>query len=208
MLLAASAVAAWLWSNVTGDTVSHARLYPVTTSTIDGRGYHVKPTPNAVDAANQLCRVRQHVQHVLEYLTHQPSHPPNVEQGVKRLLSHHPNTDNLSLIELDPHDASHTLAYNLNKSTHIFVCIRQHPPSDQLGPDDVLLYIVLHELAHTMIPTYAPMNKNGQTVHDQNFRNHNEYLNMMAERLGLLRPGKVPGTEHCGVIMPDPAESV
>jgi hypothetical protein len=207
----AVAAAAALGLAVYAAAAAHSEEVPVpppTRSSIDGRLYHVMPTANAVEAANQLCRIREDVDRVLQYLRRQPAHPAEVEDGVRRLLHKHPNADNLRLIELDPRHAKRTLAFNENKSAHIFVCMRQHPPSEQLGPDDVLLYIVLHELAHSMINSYAPTNTQGQTVHDQNFRTHNEYLNAVAEQLGLLRPGKVPGQPHCGVLMPDPKESV
>ena len=194
----------WHYGNQGGT----AQLLPPTRSTIDNKEYRVQPTTNAVDAANQLCRVRQAVGRVLNYLQQQGSWPVDVADGVRRLLRRHPNIDTVNLVELDPRDAKHTLAYNEGKSTHIFLCMRQNPPSEQLGPDEVLIYIVLHELAHSMIDGYAPTNSHGQTIHDANFRKHNEYLNSVGELLGLLVPGKVPGTAHCGVIMPEPADSV
>lgn len=200
----------WKYTNSghTADAEPVAQLLPLTKSSIDGLSYRVMQTPNAVDAANQLCRLRQAVQRVLTELRQLTgAHPANVAAGVERLLKRHPNAHTVNLIELHPKDAKHTIAYNEGKSTHIFLCMRQNPPSDQLGSDDVLLYIVLHELAHTMVEGYAPSNENGQTVHDENFRTHNEYLNNVAERLGLLRPGQVPGTAHCGVVMPSPEES-
>ena len=179
-----------------------------TQSSIDGVFYNVVQTPNAIDAANQLCRTKDSVNRVLRSLTGLDSHPQNVAAGVMRLLHKHPDAANLHLVELHPEDAKQTLAYNEGKSSNIFLCMRQSPPSQTLGPDDVLLYIVLHELAHTMIEGYAPMDSEGRTVHDAVFREHNEYLNHIAEQLGLLRPGKVPGMTHCGVTMPDPDNSV
>lgn len=198
---------ALMW-NYAGKSSNVAQLLPHTRSSIDGQMYRVMQTPNAVDAADQLCRIRQSVQRLLQHLKTVGRHPAAVAEGVQRLLARHPDANTVNLVELDPKDAKHTIAYNQSKSTHIFLCMRQNPPAQQLGPDDVLLYIVLHELAHSMISSYAHTNESGQTVHDDNFRAHNEYLNQVAEQLGLLRPGKVPGTAHCGVIMPDPAESL
>ena len=213
MILAASDVmglgilgVAFVWK-LLGGVLDSPRLLPPTKSTIDGLEYRVMPTANAVDAANQLSRVRQAVDRVLAELKSIRSHPFNVADGVRHLLQKHPNASSVRLIELDPRDAEQTIAYNEGKSTQIYLCMRQNPPTDQLGPDDVLLYIVLHELAHSMIPGFAPMTSDGHTVHDQNFRDHNEYLNFIASSLGLIRPSNVPGQPHCGVIMPDPAES-
>ena len=197
---------AFVWK-LFGSGSGSLRLLPPTKSTIDGMQYRVMPTANAVDAANQLSRVRSSVERVLVELKNIRSHPFNVADGVRRLLKKHPNASSVDVVELDPRDAKQTIAFNEGKSTQIFLCMRQNPPSDMLGPDDVLLYIVLHELAHSMIEGFAPMTNDGQTIHDQNFRDHNEYLNFIASSLGLMRPSNVPGQPHCGVIMPDPAES-
>lgn len=186
----------------------NAQLLPFTRSTIDDKPYRVMPGPNAVDAANQLCRIKQSVQQILHFLSQYPKHPGDVRQGVVRLLQRHPNADSINMVELHHQDAEHTLAFNEGKGTIIFLCMRQKPPSDKLGPDDVLLYIVLHELAHNMDDRFAPTTNEGHTVHDESFRRHNEYLNDVANRLGLLRPGSIPGQSHCGVIMPDPEHSI
>lgn len=191
-----------------GQNSSNTQLLPLVQSTIDGRYYRVMQTANAVDAANQLCRVKQAIQRVLQLIKSAQPSPPEVQAGIARLLRKHPSADSINLCELHPNDASNTLAFNEGKGEFIFVCMRQRPGSELLGADDIVLYIVLHELAHSMIDGYAPTNSNGQTIHDATFRAHNEFLNRVAEQAGLLRPGKVPGRPHCGVYMPDPQESV
>lgn len=205
-LAALSGVVFVMATNASSSSASD-EIWTPTVSTVDGRGYRVMHTENAIEAANQLARVCASLQMILDYLHAHPP-PPKVEVGVHRLLSIHPDTSSIRLVELDPEHAKVTIAYNEDKSRNIFVCMRRYPNKPDLGPDDTILYIVLHELAHTMIDGFAPKDAQGNTIHDANFRDHNEFLNRVAERLGILAPGHIPGREHCGVSMPDPNTSI
>lgn len=174
-----------------------------TFSTLDGNSYYVQNTSNATDAANLIAQLQNSVKRTMNYI-HQlniEDLSPHIQQGVKVLKKKHPYGSNVNIYELNP-QKSQAIAYNQNKSD-LFICLREQPPYDTLASHDTVLFIVLHELAHTMQPGYAK-HHNGKTIHDAQFRQSEHFLMNTAKKLGLIYPSNIPGRKHCGRVMPDP----
>jgi len=171
-------------------------------SSIDNRKYYVMNTNNKVDAANLLATTRQRIDAVLRQLAEIKIHPANVRAGVKRILKKHPTAQNVNLYEMNS-EVEDGLAYNLNKN-NIFICLREFKGKEKLAAEDVVLFIALHELAHSMTSHYDP-NVGGHTVHSKIFKEHEVYLHDVASNLfGFFDSKLVPGRAHCGAKIIDP----
>lgn len=188
--------------------IREQRLVPV-----EGRSgdvYHVMDVPSKHKAADLLARVRARAARVVRDMgkryQHNPnSIPANVIGGVKRLIERTENGRRINVHELNP-TKSPNLAFNRNKGEGIFMCLRQSgsPHGDDLADEDVLLYILLHELAHTMDLRYNPKKADGTTAHGKNFMTQERYIYSVASAIGELDPAAQPGKRHCGAIITHP----
>ena len=182
-------------------TVSKGGLIE-TLSDVDSRKYYVMDTRNKIGAANLLATTRQRIDAVLRQLAEIKTHPANVRAGVARLLKKHPTAENVNLYEMNSR-VEDGLAYNLNKN-NIFICLREFKGKEKLAGEDVVLFIALHELAHSMTSHYDP-NVNGHTVHSGIFKQHESYMHSVASDLfGFFDSKLVPGRAHCGAKIIDP----
>lgn len=181
-------------------------------SRVDGMSYDVVRSANQVDAADLLARTRrsllQVMQHVRIMVDRGMDMPENVRRGITLLLSHYPtNTSTPRLNELD-NLRIESFAFNQDK-VDIYLCLRKgEAPQIELAADTTVLYIALHELAHSMCATYALQAGAHLTVHDADFRSKEAFMWGVAHKLGLLDPQTMPGTTHCGHQLPVPELSV
>lgn len=176
----------------------------------DGNKYYVLNTDNKHDAANLLSNVRGRAATVVKELAnryHSNPHsiPGKVVNGVKRLIDKTEDGSYINVHELNP-GSSPNLAFNRNKGEIIFMCLRQGGEAHgaDLADEDVLLYILLHELAHTMTAAYDPKKEDGTTAHSATFMHHERYLYSQATMMGELDPSAQPGKRHCGAIITHP----
>lgn len=175
-------------------------------STIDQQVYDVLPHTDALAAADALARLHANIELVLAQVKKELSVVDRLTAARVRLfdrIAQH----GIRIRELDP-DVYDSIAVNRNKSESILICLRSNPPDDNtMGGDDTLLFIAIHELAHSMIGDFASL-INGHTVHNSEFRQCERYLMDIASSLGLLSPKTIPGRVHCSKIMPDPETAV
>lgn len=180
-----------------------------TKAPIDGETYYVLDTTNRDSAANLIATVKQQVRRILDYLHTMVESgsitDSDMRAATERLLAKHNGGTHLYIHELDPAETE-AIAYNRNKSEAIFVCLRQQPPYKDLASCDTILFIILHELAHSMQDGYAPL-VNGHTQHNKRFRDYEAFLMRIAQQLRFLIPQNIPNRLHCGRIMPQPADA-
>jgi hypothetical protein len=181
-------------------------LTPVYTS-VTGKKYWVLKSPNQQEAADFMGTIEKTLEDFIGLLKRNvATYDKEMQEGVHHLLESHERRKGFNLLELDASLSPH-LAYNRNKSEYMFICIREDPSvSMQLGRLDTILYIMIHELAHSMLPSFAPL-KDGRTVHDETFRRHEAFLMAQANQHGFLNPRAIPHREHCGRIIPDPRDA-
>lgn len=181
-------------------------------SSIDNKTYFVQPTKNSLDASNALARAVESAVRIIDHLDNRVQTAPmdltdDMRRGVRLLTSKHPHGANMFVSELAPRNMVNAIAANQNKSQSIFICIRKRPPEDTIVSDAHILYVLLHELAHSMCDEYAE-ERNGRTVHNADFRRKEAYLYQVAFEFGLLNPSTIPGTMMCGYEMPNPGSAM
>lgn len=172
-----------------------SQLVPVT-SKVDNDRYFVLEGPEKERTADLLATVKKQAEHVAESVMKEKDKLP---EQLKRSTEKLPGMIPLSLFELDP-NKENTVAYNLGKGQAIFLCAKNGSrPADS----DVLLSVLLHEMAHGMEADFAPL-KNGHSVHSKSFKDKEQLLMQKASELGYLSPTDVVGRSFCRITIPDP----
>ena len=78
---------------------------------------------------------------------------------------------------------------NTKNKKVISICLR-NPETGDFYSENTLMYVLLHELAHVISPTYG---------HDENFKERMNRLLSQAEKLGLYHPDIPIPRIYCGV---------
>lgn len=188
-------------SAVGGGSIGRERI-----TAIDGSKYLVLKTENSKEAADALARLAQNIGKVVEHLKSKKEAYSRYKAAIDTMLQRLAVTG-INFVELD-YSSNDAIAINQNKNEEIAICLRRNPPNDTTVADDqVLLYIALHEIAHSMTTAYAASFQN-HTVHSREFRENENFLMSIASTLNLLRPATIPGMVHCRFSMPDPANAL
>ena len=131
----------------------------------------------------------------------------DIKSGVSLLLRKTNNINTIKLHELD-YTQTRALAFNVDKSEHIFICLRRDLKSGQFADDATVLFIALHELAHTMHQKFDPHDEKGFTIHSPQFKKYERFLMTVTENMGVLKPSMIIGTAHCGSVIMDPSTAI
>lgn len=154
-------------------------------SNYDGKNYTVRKVGdinNRQTAANYLAYINAKVNTLVDYMN--MYNLPDLDTS-KRLYH---RWMSIELKETNSNEKS--VAYTLNKSTEIRICIR-----DQYGnfeDPNITMFVILHELAHVMSISYN---------HTEEFKNNFNYITHLASNLGLYKPDdftKMP-IKYCGI---------
>ena len=170
----------------------------------DGAMYLVlNDRDGAGDAANMLAEVHKRIETILHFLQLELDsgtiHETGLAGNVALLLRRYPHAKR-NIYELLP-GQDDAIAYNQNKSEQVFICLREQRNSAKVGDIDAVMFVALHELAHTMTQGYDP-DINGQTRHSVEFSNCEAFIHKTAESLGLINLAKARGAPHCGIFLP------
>ena len=172
-------------------------------STTDGEMYYVVKGGPEQEVANLLARVRNvaydiimHTRNMLKDTTLSNANRIAIQNLVRR----HGRRDSIKVHELDAH-SNKAIAYNIDKGQAIFLCCRDE--YGKVSRDELVLYVLLHEIAHSMIDEFDE-NANGFTLHSPLFKRNEAFLYSIAHSMRLLSPSMIPGQTHCGIILPDP----
>jgi hypothetical protein len=149
----------------------------------DGRSYMVRDAPHKRETADMLARLNAKAEELIVRLTR--DHPRDV--SVRRLAHRYrPSALSEGLL------ASNMSSYTINKGEQIVLCMRTRDPSDVLFPEDVLFYVVLHELAHV-----ASLSEGHGNEFDKNFN----FLLKTAAGYKMIE-NRLVGLDYCGVYIP------
>lgn len=110
-------------------------------SDVDNRSYLVKKLPNSKEAANKLAKLNEKITILIKHLL--SKYPDN--EDIKRLYQNY-NVENLS----EGTSSEGYTSYSVNKGERIIVCLRQKE-LNEFSDDNVVMYVVIHELAHCAI---------------------------------------------------------
>lgn len=190
-----------IWATCGEPDDKREQMRATTKSTLNDKEYHVHEGQNATEAADLLAKTELSLNRIIRYVASDTNRPSYKELG--RLVQRYKSGLTIPLAELTNKQDRGVIAYSENKTDGIYICLRTDFNSMQLGGNDVVLYIAIHELTHSITPDYAN-EKDGHTVHNDRFRAVESYLFHVAAKLHLLHPDNIPNRHHCGVCMPDP----
>jgi len=108
-------------------------------SKIDNRVYIVRDFENYQEAADQLALLNKDIRILFNHI--EKKYPDN--EYAKRLLK----TYNFNLVEETPKNLENLTSYTVDKK-EIFACLREKNNPHHLHDHNLLLYVMLHELAH------------------------------------------------------------
>lgn len=172
-----------------------------TVSTVDQKSYLVA---HGLQAANCLARVRQMAWTVMQELQKRKEDgrvPKEFVEGVARIRGKLKCVDDIQVAELNDYKAN-LIAFNRNKGDMIMLCLTDN---QQLVGDDVVLFILLHEIVHSMTSGYDPL-VGGRTQHGPEFMGYENYVYSVATDMGMVKPRDMQGHGVCGtkISHPDP----
>lgn len=158
-------------------------------SRIDQETYYVRNLPDKQEAADRLARIRAKLIRLRTYLEQTYKQKEFVKQmianfdfGAKRFSESTP-------------DAQHT-SYSVNKGEKIYMCLRQRTAQEELVHENVLVFVALHELAHTGTASIG---------HTPEFWNHFAWLIKQAEHVRIYEYTDFAAhpVAYCGVHITD-----
>lgn len=165
--------------------------YPITSvrSSVDNRMYKVRDLPDKQRAADLLAKLRLRLQTLMDALAADFPNKPQVQRLVQNFKA-----DPERFFESTP-DAEHT-SYSVNKGEAVHFCLRQRDGTEQLVPEDVMVFVAIHEMAHMITQSVG---------HEPEFWNNFGWLLREAERRQLYKPQdfKSHPVMYCGVSITD-----
>jgi hypothetical protein len=162
-----------------------------------GRSFYVIDCPDKQAAADLLDSACTRVAEIVEHLRKvQFAASLKYRASIGRIVSRYRYGQNLNLMELNPAKSNH-LAFNQEKGKAIVVCLKQ-TPGGPLADVDTILFVVLHEVAHTGMAKFDPMGAKGTTNHSEEFHDLELFLFRTAKDMGLMDPSSAQGKQLCG----------
>lgn len=160
-------------------------------SKVDGNKYLVRNLKDKHEAADLLANIRSNLIKVSQEL--KKTNQDNVD--VNRMINNF-NPDNLSE---STHENKYT-SYSVNKGEKIVFCMRSRDEKQKLVDLNIMMFVALHELAHTMTKSVG---------HTQEFWNNFRILLRNARKLGVYKRVNYNDkpVEYCGTKITDDPEN-
>jgi hypothetical protein len=149
----------------------------------DNKMYYVQNYDNNKEAANVLSRLASKSIDLIDYVV---SKYPN-NQSVKRLKEKF-NPDKIREAE---HEKDST-SYTINKGEMMHLCLRQKDSNKSIHDDNLLMFVIIHELAHIMSQSIG---------HNNEFYDNFKFLLRESVKKGIYDPvnfQKNP-VNYCGI---------
>tara|TARA_Y100000389_G_C17335028_1_gene450175 strand:+ start:394 stop:987 length:594 start_codon:yes stop_codon:yes gene_type:complete len=160
-------------------------------SSIDGRKYLVQNHKDKQEAADLLATIRKNLILVVQEL----SKTNKNNEDIKRMVSNF-NPDNIT----ESDENSKYTSYSVNKGEKMVFCIRTRDENNKLESLNTMMFVALHELAHTMTKSIG---------HTEEFWNNFRIILRNARKLGLYKRvdyNKSP-VSYCGTMITDDPEN-
>ena len=160
-------------------------------SNVDGKKYLVRNLKDKQEAADLLAKIRENLVKVSQEL--KKKNQDNVD--IDRMINNF-NPDNLSE---STHENKYT-SYSVNKGEKIVFCLRSKDEKQKLVDLNIMMFVALHELAHTMTKSVG---------HTPEFWNNFRILLRNARKLGVYKRvnyNKTPKS-YCGTMITDDPEN-
>jgi predicted metal-dependent hydrolase len=167
-------------------------------STIDNRKYMIrngnKDKKYLQDSANTLAIINQKIEKLLKHL--EKNYDMNNEKNIfiyKLIKNYNPE-----LLSEAANDIRFT-TFTINKQD-MHICLRTRDDNENIYNIDILMYVVLHELAH-----FCNYDKNGEPIlgHGKEFKYIFQVLVKEAIKIGIYNyiDFKKEPKEYCGIVI-------
>lgn len=111
------------------------------TSTVDNRKYLVRNLPDKLEAANMIANVRANLVKLAQELKRK--NEGNVD--IQRMIDNF-NPNNI----VESEKSNKYTSYSINKGEKTVYCLRSRDDTNKLVKMNTMMFVALHELAHTM----------------------------------------------------------
>ena len=138
-------------------------------STVDGRKYLVRNLPDKQDASNMIATVRQNLVKLAQEL--KKKNQGNID--IERMINNF-NPNNIVESEKNTKFTS----YSINKGEKTVYCMRSRDDTNKLVELNTMMFVALHELAHTMSKSIG---------HTKEFWDNFRILLRNAQNLGIYK---------------------
>lgn len=152
-------------------------------SYIDNQYYFVKNTNNKQEVADTLATIKLKVEYLIEFI--KKDNNPEYMKYLSNL------TDKIDNVDIEENILNKYTSYSVNKGDELVICLKSKK-SGKIHDINLLMYVVLHEIAHIMCPEYG---------HGPLFIKIFKYITEEAVKAGIYKKidfEKNP-TEYCGM---------
>jgi len=152
-------------------------------ATYDKRFYYVQEYPNQKFAAETLAKLRHQADTFINVLTKKYPKKKEIHRLQVKFKPH-------QLQEAEHEDNS--TSYTINKGQEMHLCLRQKNKAKTFHSHNLLMFVMIHELAHVMSKTIG---------HNQEFLKNFKFLLNEASELGVYIPVnfKHNPAQYCGM---------
>lgn len=119
-------------------------------SDVDGEYYLVRDVRDKHYAANLLARIKRNIYDVTDYVYQNKEKYPNMIPYIEQLNS---RIANVIIHESSTH--SKYTSYSVNKGEQLIFCVRTSKTGNSIHDMNLMMYVVLHEMAHVGCPEYG-----------------------------------------------------
>lgn len=160
-------------------------------SEVDGRYYLVRNESDKLQASNILATIRNNIFIITNHLVNNIEKYKDNADHIRQLQN---RIKDVIIIE-STEDSVYT-SYSVNKGEQIVFCVRSRKNKDKLHDLNLMMYVVLHEMAHVACPEYG---------HTPLFKKIFGFITNIAIELNLYTkiPFDTNPQEYCGMKITD-----
>jgi hypothetical protein len=166
-------------------------------SDIDKRYYMVRNLKDKQTASNILAYNREKILKLIKYLndnknTKYKDYRIYIDRLVDRVID-------VNIVENN--GVGRETSYSVNKGDELVLCLRSRTEINKLHDNNLLFYVILHELSHIASPVYEDEYNN----HGPIFKKIFNFLTRVAIELNLYKKidFNVNSKEYCGIYITD-----
>ena len=157
------------------------------TSKVDNRKYLVRNLPDSQESADMIATIRKHLVKLSQELKNKNQGNVDIERMINNF-----NPNNI----VESEKSNKYTSYSINKGEKTVYCLRSRDDKNQLVKLNTIMFVALHELAHTMTKSIG---------HTKEFWDNFRILLRNAIKLGIYK--RVNYNEnpvkYCGVEITD-----
>lgn len=186
MIILIIVIAGIIYYNTTTQVTSTTNMAYVM-SDIDGELYLVRDLPDKQNSANALAKLKKNMIILADYLNMNKDNFPDYKAYIEQLNS----KIRQSIVIENGEDDIYT-SYSVNKGEQLVFCIRSRRTRDKIHDINLMMYVVLHEMAHVGCPSIG---------HTEEFKRIFAFFTEQAIKIGLYEKIDFERNpkEYCGM---------